>query len=246
MLSRHQALVVLIGTLLGVGITARLGVWQLDRASQKEALEQALTARTTMPEIVPLALARSASEAKAQHYRRIHLRGQWASESTVFLDNRQMNGHPGFYVVTPLKLGGVNANEAVLVQRGWVPRDQLDRTRLPSISTPSGEVDVAGHIAPPPSRLYDFGGTASGPIRQNLDLGAFAGETGLRLLPLSVVQDDVVGANAADGLLRQWSRPTVDVHKHYGYAFQWFALCALMAGLYVWFQLIRPRLQRRA
>ena len=38
--------------------------------------------------------------------------------------------------------------------------------------------------------------------------------------------------------------PAADVHKHYGYAFQWFALCALIVGLYVWFQLIRPR--RRA
>jgi surfeit locus 1 family protein len=31
------------------------------------------------------------------------------------------------------------------------------------------------------------------------------------------------------------------VHKHYGYAFQWFALSALTCGLYAWFQLIRPR-----
>jgi len=43
--------------------------------------------------------------------------------------------------------------------------------------------------------------------------------------------------------LREWPRPAVDVQKHYGYAFQWFALCALMAGLYVWFQLVRPRLR---
>ena len=35
------------------------------------------------------------------------------------------------------------------------------------------------------------------------------------------------------------------VHKHYGYAFQWFALSALILGLYVWFQLIRPRRARQ-
>ncbi|MEO5695997.1 MAG: SURF1 family protein, partial [Burkholderiaceae bacterium] len=34
--------------------------------------------------------------------------------------------------------------------------------------------------------------------------------------------------------------------KHYGYAFQWFALSALMTGLYVWFRLVRPRLRRGA
>jgi surfeit locus 1 family protein len=36
------------------------------------------------------------------------------------------------------------------------------------------------------------------------------------------------------------------VGKHHGYAFQWFALSALIAGLYVWFQLLRPRLARRS
>ena len=103
---------------------------------------------------------------------------------------------------------------------------------------------MRGLIAPPPARLYEFDAAASGPIRQNLDLAAYAGETGLRLLPLSVMQEHTP-QDADDGLLREWPRPTLDVHKHYGYAFQWFALCALTAGLYVWFQLIRPWRQRR-
>jgi surfeit locus 1 family protein len=40
--------------------------------------------------------------------------------------------------------------------------------------------------------------------------------------------------------------PAVDVHKHYGYAVQWFSLTALITGLYVWFQLLRPRRRRHA
>ena len=60
------------------------------------------------------------------------------------------------------------------------------------------------------------------------------------LRPWVLVQDD--GANpAADGLLRQWPAPSTGVHKHYGYAFQWFSLCALTLVLYAWFQFIRPR-----
>jgi surfeit locus 1 family protein len=130
----------------------------------------------------------------------------------------------------------------VIVQRGWAPRDFIDRSRLPDVPTPAGTVEVLGRIAPPPARLYEFAGAASGPIRQNLVLGDFASETGLVLLPLSVLQADAP-ATAGDGLLRQWPRPAVDVHKHHGYAFQWFALAALMTGLYVWFQLVRPRLR---
>jgi len=36
----------------------------------------------------------------------------------------------------------------------------------------------------------------------------------------------------------------VDVSKHHGYAFQWFALCALVALLYLWFQILVPRRKR--
>lgn len=233
---------VLIAAVVGVALTARLGVWQLARAVQKQALEAAQEARAELPPIAVAELARDAVQADGQHFRRVWLRGRWIADRTVFLDNRQMNGRPGFYVLTPLQLDG--RPDAVLVQRGWVARDFIERARLPAVPTPAGGVEVHGRIAPPPARLYEFAGGAEGAIRQNLDLAAYARETGLALLPLSVVQDDSA-ATAGDGLQRQWPRPAVDVHKHQGYAFQWFALAALMTGLYVWFQLVRPRLRQR-
>ena len=148
-----------------------------------------------------------------------------------------MKGVPGFFAVTPLRL---DDGTAVLVQRGWLPRDQADRTRIVAAPPPVGRVQVQGLIAPPPGRLYEFDTAASGAIRQNLDINAFARETGLRLRPLSVQQQDDA-TQPSDGLMRQWSAPASGVHKHYGYAFQWFALSALILGLYVWSQLIRPR-----
>jgi surfeit locus 1 family protein len=238
---RGRAAVVLAATLAGTVLTANLGLWQLRRAAQKIALQDALDSRARQPAIAVGDLATTPAQALEQHYRPVHLRGRWVPDRTVFLENRQMRDRVGFYVVTPLQL--VDRPEAVLVQRGWVPRDQRDRTLLPPVASPGGEVEVDGHIAPPPSRLYDFGGNERGLIRQNLDLDSFKAESGLRLAPWSVLQSDS-SSTAADGLLRDWPRPAVDVQKHYGYAFQWFAMCALMAGLYVWFQLVRPRLRR--
>ena len=237
---RQAALAIALSTVVGVALTSALGVWQLNRAAQKVALQQTLDARGSLPELPAASLALTAADAAAQHFRRVRLRGQWLPSATLFLDNRQMNGKPGFFVVTPFRLEG--SADAVLVQRGWAPRDFTDRSHLPDVPTPAGSVELVGHIAPPPARLYEFAGSASGPIRQNLQLDSYSREAGVPLKPLSVMQD---GA-AADSLLREWPRPAVDVHKHYGYAFQWFALCALMAGLYVWFQLIRPRLRGRA
>ena len=236
-----RAAVILAATLLGGVLTANLGAWQLRRAAQKIALQDALESRAKLPTLGEAELARTPEQAEPQHYRPVRLRGRWVPERAVFLENRQMHARVGFYVVTPLQLA--DRPEAVLIQRGWVPRDLRDRTLLPTVPTPTGEVEVQGFIAPPPARLYEFAASGSGLIRQNLDLGAFGVESGLHLAPLSVQQSDSSGT-AGDGLLREWPRPAVDVQKHYGYAFQWFALCALMTGLYVWFQLVRPRLRR--
>ncbi len=233
---------VLVAALAGTAVTARLGVWQLDRAAQKNALQAALDARRALPPLPAAELADTPGATDAQLHRAVALDGRWVAEGTIYLENRQMNGRPGFYVVTPLRLAD---GSAVLVQRGWLPRDAQERTRLTPPATPAGPAHIDGRVAPPPGRLYEFDAAASGPIRQNLDVGALARETGLRLRPLSVVQEDRQGA-PADGLLRQWPAPAADVHKHYGYAFQWFALATLISGLYVWFQLVRPRLRRAA
>lgn len=234
----------LLAALAVAALTARLGVWQLDRAAQKSQLQQALDQRSAMAPLTAAELPRRAAEVPALQHRRVVLRGQWLSGASVYLDNRPMNGRAGFYLVTPLRL---DDGSAVLVQRGWLPRDMQDRTRVATPPETAASAVVLGRIAPALARLYEFDAAASGSIRQNLDIGAYARETGLRLRPLAIVQD-AAAANATDGLLRQWPQAAADVHKHYGYAVQWFALCALTLGLYVWFQLIRPRLrsQRRA
>ena len=238
---RQRRVVVAVAALAMAALTARLGVWQLDRGHQKMALQQALTERGSLPPLDAAALPRDAEAAALMHHRTVRLHGRWLAERTVYLDNRQMDGRPGFYVVTPLEL---RPGDAVLVQRGWLPRDATDRSRLAPIVTPTGEVDILGRIAPPPARLYDFGGAASGPIRQNLALDAYAQEIGTGLRPLSILQLADTSP-AADGLQRDWPQPAVGVERHWGYAFQWFGLCALIVGLYVWFQLVRPRRHRR-
>ena len=219
--------------LLVASTTFSLGQWQLRRAAQKEAVQAAIQAQSARPQIDGQALVALRNVTEAIH-RPATLKGSWRSENTVFLDNRPMNGKTGFVVLTPLVLEG--SAGVVLVQRGWVPRNFADRTRLPEVVTPQGVVAVSGRIAPPPSKLYEFKGIESGRIRQNIDVSAFARETTLPLMGVSLLQ---TGA-ASDGLLREWAAPNLGVDKHYGYAFQWFGLCALVVFLYLWFQLVSP------
>ena len=223
---------------LVAGVTFSLGQWQLRRAAQKQNLQLAIEAQSNQSILKALDLADPDLLKDAVH-RRATLKGVWRAEHTVFLDNRQMNGRTGLVAVTPLVLDGTG--QIILVQRGWVLRNFADRTKLPDIQTPAGAVTVRGRIAPPPSKLYEFKGADSGRIRQNIDVAAFSREISLSLMTVSMVQ---MGP-ANEGLLRDWAAPNLGLDKHYGYAFQWFGLCALVVGLYIWFQIINPWRVRR-
>ena len=238
----------------GMWVTASLGRWQLSRAAEKEALQSLLDARSQLAPLDGSALvsagadaARSGDEARqGLIHRAVVLEGRWLPAYTVFLDNRQMHGRPGFFVLTPLQLQGPKAG-VVLVQRGWVPRNFEDRTQVPPVQTPEGVVvRVQGRVAAAPSRLFEFQGgdptKGSSRIRQNLDLAAFRSETGLALAPLTVLQT----GEASEGLQRDWLVVGSGVDKHYGYAFQWFGLCGLIAILYVWFQIVRRFIRPRS
>ena len=237
-----------LAALTTMAATAALGRWQLDRAAQKQALQAAIEVRARLP-VLEGAEAQALFGAAPEHagalHRRVLLRGHWLPGYTVFLDNRQMQGRVGFYVLTPLQLS--DSADVVLVQRGWVPRNFQDRTLLPPIDTPASLVQVQGRVALAPSPLYALGGDTrteeASAIRQNLDVPAWAAATGLPLAPSTVLQTDA----DSEGLQRDWPVVHSGVEKHYGYAFQWFGLCTLVALLYVWFQLV-PRLRhaRRA
>lgn len=238
LLSRRFWLLTLAAVLVA-GMTFSLGQWQLRRAAQKEAVQAAIDTKKMLPALDAKALSATKNVAD-EVYRQVVVQGVWESARTVYLDNRPMSGRTGFWVLTPLALQGTG--QTILVQRGWVPRNFGDRTRLPEVATPAGLVTVVGRIAPPPSKLYEFKGVDTGAIRQNLDLAAFRLETGLPLLEVSLLQ---TGA-PSEGLLREWVAPNLGVEKHYGYAFQWFSLCLLVVILYVWFQIILPfRVSRR-
>lgn len=234
---------VTLATLLGVVLTVRLGVWQLSRAEQKQARHDAIVAQQSAPVIDTQAVLVDKTQFTQLH-RRVVLRGQWLPQYTVYLDNRPMNGHTGFWVLTPLQ---VDAHTRVLVQRGWIPRHSLDRTLLAPIVTPKGDVQVQGRFAPPPSSLMRLSDASeqvaqdnTSPILENLDLAAYAARTGV-VDAAVMLQTDA----PSDGLLRNWPEISAGVEKHIAYAFQWFALAALQLGLYAWFQFISPQRHAR-
>ena len=220
-------------------LTARFGVWQLSRAHAKTALAALVAERSTLAPMPAGDLARDPATAEQQYQRHVVLTGEWVAAHTVFLMNRTMDERSGFYVMTPLRLPD---GSAVVVQRGWIARDDANPLKVPALPMPGGTVRVFGHAAPWPSHWIDLGHGVGGPVRQNLELAAFTTESGLALRPLTVVED-ATPENAADGMRRDWQTAVggVSVATNYGYAVQWFAMSIAFFGLYAWLQFIRPR-----
>jgi surfeit locus 1 family protein len=239
---RPASWLVWLGVLVAMAATARLGLWQLDRAAQKTAIGDAWRARSQLEPLPGSLLPREPADIGARLHRRIVVEGRWLAGQTLFLDNRTQHGLAGFVVVTPLLIA---PGDAVLVQRGWAPRDAADRTRVPAAPLADGPVRIEARIAIWPSRRLALSSAVEqGSIRQNLDAAQLALEMAVTLRPLSLLQLSV--PEVADALQREWPEPPQDVWKHQGYALQWFALCALIAGMTVWYGWISPRRGQRS
>ena len=228
----RKFLSITLAAIFFAGLGLRLGFWQLDRAAQKEALQAAMAEQSRQAPLDTAAVAQLRGLDEGL-YRVVKVSGTWELAHSVYLDNRQMDGKVGFFVLTPLRLqpSGV----LVMVQRGWVARNFENRATVPEVQTPSGPVSVEGQIAPPTSKLYEPGVPGLGLIRQNLDLVQFRQQSGLALAEFMIRQT----GPSSEGLRRDWPSVALGLEKHYGYAFQWFAMSALVAGLYLWFQFFR-------
>ena len=212
-----------VAMLVVAAIGVSLGLWQLRRAAEKEAIEQRITERAKEPPLRLGGVAASAADADVLEFRTVAVRGEFLPGWTIYLDNRPYDGKPGFHVITPLKIAG--SGRHILVARGWVARDVAERSRIPEIATPSGIVEVRGTIRRHASRLLQLGQPAPlkpGAIVQNLDAAQLAQASGLEIEPFIVEQ----AGKGDDGLVRDWPRPSLGIDRHYGYAFQWFALAA--------------------
>ena len=79
-----------------------------------------------------------------------------------------------------------------------------------------------------------------GRIWQNLTVERYRQAFPIAIQPFVIRQDSELD----DGLVREWEPPDFGIDKHYGYAFQWFALAATLFGFYAVTQ-FGPRFRRK-
>jgi cytochrome oxidase assembly protein ShyY1 len=200
-----------------------LGNWQTRRAAEKTELQARLEQGMAA---APLVLDGGTHDAARLEFQRVIVTGEFVPNWPLFLDNRPQEGRSGFILLMPFKIAG--SDKAVLVARGWLPRNTAEHDRLPPFGTPPGRITIEGRAVRQLARVMQLGTPApltSNAIVQNTGPGEVARASGLDLLPLVIEQTGP--SLPGEGLQRSWPAPSLDIDRHKGYAVQWYALAAM-------------------
>ena len=196
-----------------------LGFWQLDRADEKRAIENAIVLAQSSP-AKPVAAENIITK---EHFK-VLLNGYFDTSKQFIYDNQIVKGNAGYYVLTPFIL---NKDSAILVNRGFVPW-YGKRDELTDILIDGSQRTIKVGLIKPQKRIelkqQDIGSTF--PILiQSLDLDQLSLLIDYKIIPM-LAQLDV---NASNGFYRQWKPFYGSVDKHLGYALQWFLMALVLS-----------------
>lgn len=122
-----------------VGTAGLLGYWQYDAWQQQRAAE---AVDLTRLEPIPIAEAMGPDDPFPADKvgRPVEVAGDWVPDGTVLVSGREQDGQDGYWVVTPLAVGGPG-EPALPVVRGWSPTRDLP-------PPPQGAADLVGWLQP--------------------------------------------------------------------------------------------------
>lgn len=217
---------------------ARLGVWQLHRAAEKQAL---LTQFESGQITTVATVALSPGDADSlPRYQRVELHGRYDGEHQVLLDNMpSAQGRAGYRVLTPVALeqGGW-----LLVDRGWLPLGAT-RSELPDTTIDDKARTIVGRLdeLPEPGVRPGDNPTAD-PAASWPRVLSFPRYEELTRALNRPLQRRIVLLDAAqpDGYERVWQAHFgFGPERHIAYAAQWFALAVAAVVIYLMMSLQR-------
>ncbi len=208
-----------------------LGTWQMRRAAQKiTILAAAENARES--QAVPVAELTDLTVAASKHTK-VKISGAYDGGRQFLWDNRVYRSQAGFEVITPVR----TANGLVLVNRGWVAPGAT-RAELPDVSIDATiaarPVTVTGLFSRPSKGLVKGEPLSRDEpwpkVLQFFDYAAIEQALGETVLA-GVVQPQ---QRQAEFYIANWE-PTAAIGptRHYGYAFQWYAMAAALCILFI-------------
>ncbi len=219
-----------------IPLLVALGHWQLMRAEEKQRGHDQYLLRLAEPAAALDAGDPMMRAFPPMQYRRIVATGRYDAGTHFLLDNQVHDGVAGYLVYTPFLLEGQQAY--LLIDRGWVATGP-DRGVPPLIETPAGVLSLSGVAALPPSPGIKLGENVPDQMAPNLvrlqrvEIDQLARKFAGKLFPYELRLDP----GSVSGYTPAWIEPGSGRERNLGYAFQWFAMAAVVFLLYLYLNL---------
>lgn len=203
---------------------AGLGAWQISRGLEKQA------DRAAFHDESGFAAWQDGMEIRS--YQRLKASGYYDAEHQFLLENIIVNGRYGYYVVTPLI--GERGEPVLLVNRGWLEKGVGD-VDVGVLEVPVTRMTVRGRAGSLPRAGYKMG-AAIDPASSWPKRAVYPSTEEVASALDAPVQAFVLLMDHQEehGFVRHWVPTEFGPGKHFGYAFQWFAMGAVLSGLLVW------------
>lgn len=223
-----------------------LGFWQLSRADEKRAIQQAFEQKQQQ-DPVPIQQLILDQDDQQLAFTPVSVTGEFDQTHIVLLDNQVVNGHVGYDVLVPLQLASALSDSSkessrtepqlkelwVLVNRGWVQapatRDQLPD--IPPLSDAEMELQGSVYVSPGEAFLLaeqNWQDQQWPLVIQSVDVSLLSKTLERNFFPFEVR----LQASEPVALNAHWQAVSVQPEKHIAYAVQWFAMAI---GLVFWF-----------
>lgn len=212
--------------IIGIAIFTSLGTWQVNRAKEKQILQDKVESQQSKP---AFRLNESIDDIADKIYMPVKAAGKYDPENEILIDNQINNGQAGYHVLTPFVLS--DNNSVILVNRGWIPLGK-SRDILPELTSPAGEIVIEGKLAKhksKPALVLDNAINIENKVWMFYDEQLYAAKTGFTLLPAVILLKE----DAPDGYFREWPKYDANVTMHIGYAVQWYVFAAIVLITYI-------------
>lgn len=222
-----------LAALLTILVTARLGLWQLDRAHEREAKA---ARRSALAVKQPILLTGGLPDNFVELIDSpATVEGVWAKDKAVWLDNQVYQGQVGYQVIMPMRISGSHMH--VLVNRGWIKATN-NRRKLPVFHTAEKVDMVKGILHERTPRVASVGKQGrDGVLWSEVIPKSYSSWSGLAVYPVILYQVN----EARDGLIRDWPEPDSGADRNRGYAIQWFALAITAFIFWIYYLFRRMR-----
>jgi surfeit locus 1 family protein len=199
-----------------------LGIWQIERAANKEGLLQDFNSEQESP---PTRLT-----SQSPNWSRVFVDGVFDSSRQILIDNQVHNGKVGYKIFTPFRF---DDNKIVLVDRGWIGQGQ-SRSDLPQLNILEKKSRIIATVTSPEQGVLAGSELLTNEwprVSQSKAVEVIALAFNEPILDIVLVLDP--GSSQITEFI-QIKPFAITPVKHYGYAMQWFTMSIVLLGMFLY------------